>query len=92
MNSSLGITGAILLAGILIIGVLVYSRSAGPERASDEPRLQHVHGLAVDIANPNRLLIATHHGLFQLENETDLSRIGDVEDDLMGFTPHPADA
>lgn len=90
MNSSLGIAGSILLAALLIVGVFVYTRSDGTE-TSKEPELQHVHGLAVDVANPNRLLIATHHGLLQLVNESDLSRIGTVQDDLMGFTPHPTD-
>ncbi|HIH47219.1 TPA: hypothetical protein HA297_02885 [Candidatus Woesearchaeota archaeon] len=58
---------------------------------------EHAHGLAVDIADSNKLLIATHDGLFLLANEQDqnkksqqkLYRIGDMEDDLMGFSAHP---
>lgn len=91
MNSTFGIVGSILLAALLIIGALMYSRSSGTETASHEVELQHVHGLAVDVANSNRLLIATHHGLLQLVDDTDLSRIGTVQDDLMGFTQHPTD-
>lgn len=89
MNSSLGIAGSILLAALLVIGAIAYSRSNDSESVSHEPKLQHVHGLAVDVANPNRLLFATHHGLLQLVNDIDLSRVGSVEDDLMGFTVHP---
>src|SRR3989344_5568556 len=59
---------------------------------------EHAHGLAVDIADSNKLLIATHDGLFLSVNEQDqnkksqqkLYRIGDMEDDLMGFSAHPA--
>lgn len=91
MNSSLGIAGSVLLAALLIVGVFVYTRSGGSEMTSNEPELQHVHGLAVDMANPNRLLIATHHGLLQFVDDSKLSRIGAVQDDLMGFTQHPAD-
>lgn len=91
MNSTLGIAGSILLAALLIIGALMHSRSNGTEAVPHEVELQHVHGLAVDVANPNRLLIATHHGLLQFVNDSELSRIGVVQDDLMGFTQHPTD-
>jgi photosystem II stability/assembly factor-like uncharacterized protein len=50
----------------------------------------HAHGLAVDSANPTKLYIATHQGLFVLINDKDLYRIGASQDDYMGFTPHPA--
>jgi len=93
MNSIYGIVGSIVVAALLIVGALAVTRSetkAGP--TSGEPELQHVHGLAVDVANPNRLLIATHHGLLLLENESELARIGGVQDDLMGFSSHPTDS
>lgn len=54
--------------------------------------ITHGHGLAVDISNPGKLYIATHHGLLMLENEKDLYRIGESEDDFMGFTPHPTNS
>ena len=54
--------------------------------------ITHGHGLAVDVADPSKLYIATHHGLLVLEDEKDLYRVGDAQDDYMGFTPHPADA
>ncbi len=91
MRSTLGIAGSILLAAILIVGVLTLSRG-GSDVVADEPELDHAHGLAVDVGNPDRLLIATHHGLLQLVNESSLSRVGNGTDDLMGFTVHPTDA
>ena len=92
MTSPLGIAVSILLAGGLIIAAMVYANPSGSANVSEEPELAHAHGLAVDVANPNRLLIATHHGLLQLENESSLSRVGTARDDYMGFTPHPSDA
>ncbi len=49
-------------------------------------RISHPHGLAVDIGDPSKLYIATHEGLLLLKDETDLYRIGESTDDLMGFT------
>lgn len=54
-------------------------------------QITHGHGLAVDITDPKRLYIATHHGLMVLVNEKDLYRVGYSQDDYMGFTPHPKD-
>ena len=48
--------------------------------------ISHSHGLAVDIEDPTKLYIATHEGLLLLQDEKDLYRIGDTENDLMGFT------
>jgi hypothetical protein len=54
--------------------------------------ITHGHGLAVDVSDPSKLYIATHHGLLVLKNEKDLFRVGIAQDDYMGFTPHPTDA
>jgi photosystem II stability/assembly factor-like uncharacterized protein len=87
------VPGTIILSALLIVGVIMFQDSSGPETVTEttqEPRLEHVHGFAVDVSNDERLLIATHHGLMQFENNK-LSKIGTVSDDLMGFTPHPSD-
>jgi len=57
-----------------------------------EQSITHGHGLAVDVQDPNKLYIATHHGLLVLMNDKDLYRAGKSTDDFMGFTAHPADA
>ena len=50
----------------------------------------HVHGMAVDRQDPNRLLIATHHGLHALDIGSGLTeQVSDHRDDLMGFVAHP---
>lgn len=54
--------------------------------------ISHGHGLAVDVADSNKVYIATHEGLLVLANEKELYRIGGIQDDLMGFSPHPTDS
>ena len=51
----------------------------------------HVHGLAVDRGDSNRVYIATHHGLLALQNDTDLRQVGGSREDFMGFSVHPTD-
>jgi photosystem II stability/assembly factor-like uncharacterized protein len=51
----------------------------------------HFHGLAVDAADPERLYLATHHGLWVVEGDGSARLISPTTDDFMGFTPHPAD-
>lgn len=53
--------------------------------------ITHGHGLAVDVADPSKVYIATHHGLLVLTNDKDLNRVGTAQDDYMGFTSHPSD-
>ena len=50
----------------------------------------HVHGLAIDRADPDRLLIATHHGVFVTQIAAGVATQVSVRaDDFMGFSPHP---
>jgi photosystem II stability/assembly factor-like uncharacterized protein len=63
-----------------------------PSESIPLPRLlgsTHVHGLAVDRADPSRLLIATHHGFYVASPGGSARRVSEHQDDLMGFTPHP---
>ena len=52
----------------------------------------HSHGIAIDIADPNKVYLATHEGLYLLSGDKDLYQIGKTQDDLMGFSPHPTEA
>ena len=54
--------------------------------------ITHGHGLAVDVLDPNKLYIATHHGLLVLIQDKDLYQVGTSGDDFMGFSAHPTDA
>jgi photosystem II stability/assembly factor-like uncharacterized protein len=58
--------------------------------AGELHRHTHIHGLAVDRADPTALLIATHHGLFRAAADGQATLISPVQD-FMGFTAHPSD-
>ena len=45
----------------------------------------HIHGLAIDAADPQHLFIATHHGLYRAAPDGTAERISVVQD-FMGFT------
>jgi hypothetical protein len=56
-----------------------------------EVRIQDIHGLALDPAQPTRLYVATHHGLFVAENDSKWAAVTKEPFDMMGFTMHPGD-
>jgi hypothetical protein len=94
MNDTLTRRGLIqMLASLGLGGVLGLGAGMVAMAQVPLPRMlaqTHVHGLAVDRQNPDRLLIATHHGLHALNLETGLTElVSDHRDDLMGFVPHP---
>lgn len=62
------------------------------EALSPLESISHIHGLAVDVADPTRLYIATHAGLAMLKDGNELYRIGESQNDLMGFVVHPRNA
>lgn len=68
------------------------STSSRSNNLYPEKDISHGHGLAVDVQDPSKVYIATHHGLLLLQNEKDLYRIGKSRDDYMGFSPHPTEA
>jgi hypothetical protein len=81
------------VAGLLLAAVSTESVAQPAVPLPELLRATHVHGLAVDRADPGRLLIATHHGLHALQIESGtVSPLSENRDDLMGFTPHPENA
>lgn len=88
----------LLLGGAVLLGATVWYLSAdrgpGPEGARTSTPVTafgDVHGLAVDPGDPSRLFVATHHGLM-VGNASGWWRVGEAEDDYMGFTMHPTDS
>ncbi len=85
----------LLILGIGIVAIVFSQRSneSGSTSKNLEPAesISHGHGLAVDVADPAKVYIATHYGLLVLINEKDLYQVGQSKDDLMGFSTHPAD-
>lgn len=70
------------LTAVLILLVAVPASAASLDGT-------HVHGLAWDPVEPDRLLVATHHGLMKLEDGK-LEAVSEQRDDFMGFSVHPA--
>ena len=73
---------------IAITGVLWAIFSGGVAFAIE---LHHIHGLALDPADPRILYVATHTGLARWEEGKGWSLLGEERPDLMGFRVHPKD-
>ncbi len=80
-----------LIAGFAIAAAAAGS-AAGAEAVSVSQLREHthIHGLAVDRQDSEKLLIATHHGLFRSGPDGKAELISAVQD-FMGFTPDPSD-
>ena len=88
------ITGGALL---VLVGAFVWfggdSKTDSGESNALTPvsGFDHAHGMALDPVDASKVYIATHDGLYVLQNDADLFRIGASEDDLMGFMAHPTE-
>jgi photosystem II stability/assembly factor-like uncharacterized protein len=73
-------------------GAFVATRSHSEPNMTVEAlaRDSHFHGIAVDPADPSRLYLATHHGLYAVATDGSATRLSPAQD-FMGFTPHPSD-
>lgn len=84
-----------VLLGTVAVGAagLVVDRSfsAAETTVSALTGETHFHGIAADPHDPDRLYLATHHGLFAVGPDGVARQISERADDFMGFTPHPAD-
>lgn len=81
----------VLLAAVATVVLIRDGPDAGSARTlTPVTRFGDVHGLAVDPDDASVLYVATHHGLMRGDG-TGWYRVGDAEDDYMGFTMHPTD-
>lgn len=69
---------------------LFLSGAAGAMPLTELAGATHYHGLAFARDGSGDLLLATHHGLFAVDEEGEASQISPVHD-YMGFSPDPAD-
>ncbi|MCT9000339.1 WD40/YVTN/BNR-like repeat-containing protein [Chelativorans intermedius] len=81
---------AVTLA-VAIAGGTVGWLSQASERIS-LAEVSHIHGIAVDPADPQRLYLATHYGVWHTTPDGMAERISDNSNDYMGFSPHPSEA
>ncbi len=84
---------------ILLLGSLLFfgssnklNKSGVENNLTPVSSFSHSHGIAVDVADPQKIYIATHEGLYLLSRDRDLYQIGKTQDDLMGFNSHPTEA
>lgn len=95
MQKTYVLVGAVLL---VVVGTFFWlgsgEKTNGGESNALTPvtRFDHAHGMTLDPVDASKVYIATHDGLYVLQNDTDLFRIGSSKDDLMGFTAHPTEA
>lgn len=86
-NSILAMTIAVATA-ILATACASSPRSDPPstdDHAEGDNELGHIHGLGVDPADDN-LYVATHFGLFRVDDTGDAERVADRWQDTMAFT------
>lgn len=82
------VAGALALA---IVGATAGWQSQAGERVP-LAEVSHIHGIAVDPADPQRLYLATHYGVWLTFPDGTAERISDNSNDYMGFSPHPSEA
>ncbi|QTF92859.1 hypothetical protein [Halomonas sp. BM-2019] len=77
-----------------VAALLLAGCSREPEGISPEQLRQqtHLHGLAFDRADRERIWLATHHGFHVVGVDGLVRQVSEERHDFMGFTPHPADA
>lgn len=80
-------------AAVMTAGLLAALTACGAAQdatsTSGEVDVSHVHGLAVDPADPDRLYVATHEGLAAYTDDDGLQQVGDNRSDFMGFAVGP---
>lgn len=76
------------------IGAAVSLENVAAEQTTLDRLAQttHFHGIAFDPADPTRLFLATHHGLFRVAPDGTAALVSNIQNDFMGFTPHPTDS
>lgn len=80
---------------IVILGVFAFSsgneQESGDTNTSKSLSLSDIHGLEVDINDPDRLYLPNHQGLYVQEADGEIKKQSEISDDLMSFAVHPSD-
>ncbi|MEX2399065.1 MAG: hypothetical protein WD432_03375 [Candidatus Saccharimonadales bacterium] len=85
----------VIILALIVFGVLAVS---GDDNESTNPAniesltLSDIHGLEVDINDPNRLYLPNHQGLYVQGADGNVSKISEISDDLMSFDVSPAES
>lgn len=76
---------AVLLGAVLLTGACAKDTSTKAPAADEDTSVGHIHGLGVDPADDS-LYVATHFGLFHVDQSGRPSRVADRYQDTMAFT------
>jgi hypothetical protein len=71
-------------AALLVLLLMACGERSSPQ-GQGQATIAHVHGLGVNPAD-GRLYVATHHGLFVLDDNGQGAKVGTTSQDTMGFT------
>lgn len=74
------------VAAVAVVAIVV---GQGDDDGVPGGRFEHLHGIGVDAADADRLIVATHTGLHAWDGSW--SALGTARDDYMGFSPHPSE-
>ncbi len=83
-----------LFLSLLLVALPLAGCSGEPEGVSLEELRQktHIHGVAFDRADSERIQLATHHGFHVIGTDGRARQISSETHDFMGFSPHPQEA
>lgn len=85
------VVAAIAVTTTLIVLCGTPSLAAGELMLATLARQTHFHGIAVDISDTSRIYLATHHGLYVVDQDGKVTPLSQPRDDFMGFTAHSSD-
>ncbi|KAA1426776.1 F510_1955 family glycosylhydrolase [Nocardioides antri] len=75
----------LLVTALLLSGCAADEQDPSVPSAGDDRAVGHIHGLGVDPAD-DTLYVATHHGLFHIDDTSGPRRVADRWQDTMAFT------
>jgi outer membrane protein assembly factor BamB len=76
---------SLLATALLLAGCAADEQDSSAPSAGDDRAVGHIHGLGVDPAD-DTLFVATHHGLFHVDESGEPRRVADRWQDTMAFT------
>lgn len=72
----------------VVIGLVAWSTA--PAMTMSLSEVSHIHGIAIDPADPSAVFLATHYGLYRGTSNGTAEPVSTDRNDYMGFTPDPA--
>ena len=76
---------SLLAVALLLAGCAVGEQDGSPRSDRGDQSVGHIHGLGVDPAD-DTLYVATHHGLFRVDESGEPRRVADRWQDTMAFS------